>query len=148
MNPSPIQVVQLFTFVEVTLVQYATVAGCLAAKAKPKTVNKVEVVIEEHSQRQRQKPALLHRDPKAKDPIDAPLLPVLLRLIQSQQSQRRLAKEVEKGKKGKSEQKPEKRRQQCIPSYRGTCKRRGHCNYEHQVDGDGKPTPVRPGILG
>ena len=47
MNPSPTENVKLFTFVEVTLVQYAVVAGHLpgvaaaAVKAKPKKVNKV-----------------------------------------------------------------------------------------------------------
>ena len=48
MNPSPTEIVELFSFVEVTLVQYATVVGHLsgvsaaAVKAKPKKVNKVE----------------------------------------------------------------------------------------------------------
>ena len=52
-----------------------------------------------------------------------------------------------KGKKGKVEQKPEKRHQQCIPLYRGNCKKGDHCNYKRQVDGDGKPIPVEPEIL-
>ena len=52
-----------------------------------------------------------------------------------------------KGKEGKSEQKPEKRRQQCIPFYRGICKKGDQCNYEHQVDRDGEPIPVGPEIL-
>ena len=53
MKPSPAEIVELFTFVEVTLVQYATVAGHLpgvaaaAVKAMPKKVNKVEVTCEE-----------------------------------------------------------------------------------------------------
>ena len=48
MNPSPTEIVDLFTFVEVTLIQYATVAGhfpgvaATSAKAKPKKINKVE----------------------------------------------------------------------------------------------------------
>ena len=52
-NPSPTDVVELFTFVEATLVQYATVAWHLpgvsaaAVKAKPKKVNKVEATREE-----------------------------------------------------------------------------------------------------
>ena len=33
------------------------------------------------------------------------------------------------------------------PFYRGTCKKGDHCNYEHQVDGDGKPIPVGPELL-
>ena len=50
MNPSPTEIVGLFTFVQVTLIQSATVAGqfpgvaAASAKAKPKKVNKVEVV--------------------------------------------------------------------------------------------------------
>ena len=53
MNPSPTDIVELFTFVEVTLVQYATVAGHLpgvaaaAAKLRQKKVNEVEVAQEE-----------------------------------------------------------------------------------------------------
>ena len=101
MNSSPSEVVELFTFVEVTRVQYATVVGHFH-----------EV---KNSRRKKRKPALLHRDPKAKDPIKAHLLPVLVRLIQNQQNQRRQAKEVEEGKKDKSEQKPEKQRQMVHP---------------------------------
>ena len=52
-----------------------------------------------------------------------------------------------KGKKGKPEQKPEKRRQQCIPFCRGACEKGDHCNYEHQVYSDGQPIPVGPEIL-
>ena len=45
MNPSPSEIVELFTFVEVTLIQYATVAGhfpgvaAASAKTNPKKVN-------------------------------------------------------------------------------------------------------------
>ena len=54
MNPSPTGIMELCTFVEVALVQYATVAGHLpgvsaaAAQVKPK---KVEVVQEEPERR-------------------------------------------------------------------------------------------------
>ena len=53
MNPSPTEIVELFSFVEVTLIQYATVAGhfpsmnASSVKAKAKRVNKVEVPVEE-----------------------------------------------------------------------------------------------------
>ena len=53
MNPGPTEIVELFTFVEVTLVRYATVAGhfpgvaAAAVKAKPKKPNNVEVAIED-----------------------------------------------------------------------------------------------------
>ena len=53
MNPSPTEIAELFSFVEVTLIQYATVAGhfpgvaASSVKPKPKKVNKVEVTPEE-----------------------------------------------------------------------------------------------------
>ena len=53
MNPSPTEIVELFSFVEATLIQYATVAGhfpnatVASVKAKPKKANKVEVPAEE-----------------------------------------------------------------------------------------------------
>ena len=46
MNPSPTEIVELFSFVEVTLIQYATVAGhfpgvtAALVKPKPKKINK------------------------------------------------------------------------------------------------------------
>ena len=43
-----------------------------------------------------------------------------------------------KGKKGKGETK----NQQCIPFFRGICKKGDHCNYEHQEDSEGKPLSV------
>ena len=53
MNPSPTEIVELFVFVEVTLIQYATVAGhfpgvnASSVKPKPKKVNKVEITSDE-----------------------------------------------------------------------------------------------------
>ena len=53
MNPSPTEIVELFSFVEVTLIQYATVAGhfpgvvASSVKPKPKKANKVEVTSDE-----------------------------------------------------------------------------------------------------
>ena len=50
MNPSPTEIVELFSFVEVTLIQYATVAGrfpgvaASSVKPNPKKANKLEVV--------------------------------------------------------------------------------------------------------
>ena len=52
-----------------------------------------------------------------------------------------------KGKRNKSEPRPEKRKQQCIPFFRGICQRGDQCKYEHQVDNEGKPIPVGPEIL-
>ena len=31
--------------------------------------------------------------------------------------------------------------------FRGSCKKSGSCNYEHQVDAEGKPIPVGPAFL-
>ena len=55
MNPSPTKIVELFSFVEVTLIQYATIAGhfpnananASSVKAKPKRANKVETLTED-----------------------------------------------------------------------------------------------------
>ena len=53
MNPSPTEIVELFSFVEATLIQYATIAGhfpsptAASVKAKPKKANKVEIPSEE-----------------------------------------------------------------------------------------------------
>ena len=52
-----------------------------------------------------------------------------------------------KGKRGKSEPRPEKRKQQCIYFFRGTCQRGEQCKYEHQVGDDGQPVPVAPEII-
>ena len=41
----------------------------------------------------------------------------------------------------------EKRKQQCIPFFRGTCQKGVQCRYEHQVDNEGRPVPVGPEIL-
>ena len=97
MNPSPTDIVELFTFVEVTLVQYATDAGHLhgvsaaAAKVKPKKVNKVEVVQEE---------------PPKKDSQAYPTTPRPKGHAEPTTESKRAGKSAGKCKKGK----PEKRR--------------------------------------
>ena len=54
MNPSPSEIVELFTWKSRSLIQYATVAGhfpgvaAASAKTKPKKVNKLEAAVEEH----------------------------------------------------------------------------------------------------
>ena len=50
-----------------------------------------------------------------------------------------------KGTKGKPER--ETSCQQCTPFFRGNCKKGDQCNYEHQVDADGNPTPLGPEFL-
>ena len=55
MNPNPSDIVELFSFVEVTLIRYATVAGRFpgvttsSVKPKAKKANKAEVTSEEPS---------------------------------------------------------------------------------------------------
>ena len=71
MNPSPSEIVDLFSFVEVTLIQYATVAGhfpgvtAASVKPKPKKANKVEVAMEEQPKEETQASATTPK-PKAK----------------------------------------------------------------------------------
>ena len=73
MNPNATDIVELFTFVDVTLAQYATVAGHLsgvaaaAAKVEQKKVNKVEGVQEEPPKEDPQACAITPR-PKSKRP--------------------------------------------------------------------------------
>ena len=52
-----------------------------------------------------------------------------------------------KGKRGRSESRPERRKQQCIYFFRGSCQRGDQCRYEHQVGEDGQPVPVAPEII-
>ena len=96
MNPSPTEIVELFSFVEVTKGN--------AQQTPTKAENK---------------------------PADA----------------KKGGKGGGKGKRGKSEPRVEKRKQQCIHFFRGTCQRGDQCRYEHQVGDDGRPVPVGPEIL-
>ena len=72
MNPSPSEIVDLFSFVEVTLIQYATVArhfpGVTASsvKPKPKKVNKAEVAPEESIKTETQANATTPTTPRPK----------------------------------------------------------------------------------
>ena len=60
MNPSPSEIVDLFSFVEVTLTQYAAVAGrfpgvtAASAKPRPKKASQVEVAVEEQPKEETQ----------------------------------------------------------------------------------------------
>ena len=152
MNPSPTEIVELFTFVEVTLneslIQYATVAGhfpgvtATSAKAKRKKVNKVEVAAEDQPKGEPQTHAVTPK-PQSKGqgrgspPVSPPKDP-------KPSDAKKGGKGGGKGKRNKSESRPEKRKQQCIPFLRGICKMGDQCNYEHQVDDEGKPIPVGP----
>ena len=69
MNPSPTEIVELFVFVEVTLIQYAAVAGhfpgvnASSVKPKPKKVNKVEVTSDEDKASPQSAPAKVENKP-------------------------------------------------------------------------------------
>ena len=71
MNPSPTKIVELFSFVEVTLIQYATVGrfpgvNSSSVKPKPKKANKVEVTTDEPSRGETQINATTPSTPRPK----------------------------------------------------------------------------------
>ena len=72
MNPSPTEIVELFSFVEVSLIQYATVAGhfpgvaASSVKPKPKKANKVEVASDEPTKGEGQVNATTPTTPRPK----------------------------------------------------------------------------------
>ena len=154
MNPSPTEIVDLFVLVEATLTQYATVAGhfpgvnASSVKPKPKKANKVEVTSDEPKgdvQVNATTPTTPRPKPKAQAKASPQATPP--RVENKPPEARREGKGSGKGKRGKSEPYVQKRKQQCIYFYRGTCQRRDQCRYEHQVGDDGRPVPVGPEIL-
>ena len=72
MNPSPTEIVEIFSFVGVTLIQYATVAGHFpgdtdsSVKPKSKKVNKAEVSPEEPNKEETQINATTPTTPRPK----------------------------------------------------------------------------------
>ena len=146
-NPSPIEIVELFSFVEVTLIQYATVAGHLpgvtasSVKPEPKKVNKVGVAPEESIKSEPQANATAPTTPRPK------AIGSLAKVESKSPDARKGGKGGGKGKRGKSEPRTEKRKQQCIHFCRGTCQRGDQGRNEHQVGEDGRPIPVGPEIL-
>ena len=95
MNPSPTAIIELFTFVEVTLVQYATVAGhfpgvaAATGKTKPKKANAVCAVtpglrVKDLTEAHPVSPAKADQEvsPKAKTAV----YPFLLRHVQERRS--------------------------------------------------------------
>ena len=155
MNPSPTEIVELFSFVEVTLIQYATVAGhfpgvaASSVKPKPKKANNVEVPVDEPPKGETQVNATVPTTPRPKPKAQAKgsPQPSPAKVESKPQDARRGGKGGGKGKRGKSEPRTEKRRQQCIHFFRGACQRGDQCRYEHQVGEDGQPVPVGPEIL-
>ena len=154
MNPSPTEIVELFSFVEATLIQYATVAGhfpsatVASVKAKPKKANKVDVPTEEtkgETQANATGPITPRPKPKVQPKNAAQPTPPKTEPKPPEQSKG--GKGAGKGKRGRSESRPEKRKQQCIYFFRGTCQRGDKCKYEHQVGDDGQLVPVAPEII-
>ena len=154
MNPSPTEIVELFSFVEATLIQYATVAGhfpmatAASVKARPKKANKAEVLTEEmKGETQANATGPITPRPKAKVQPKNAAQPTPPKAEPKPPEQNKGGKGTGKGKRGRSESRPEKRRQQCIHFFRGTCQRGDKCKYEHQVGDDGQPVPVAPEII-
>ena len=130
MNPSPTEIVELFSFVEATLIQYATVAGhfpsaaAASVKAKPKRANKVEVPVEEvKSETQANATGPITPRPKAKVQPKNAAQPTPPKAEQKPPEQTKGGKGSGKGKRGRSESRLEKRNQQCIYFFRGNCQR-------------------------
>ena len=155
MNPSPTEIVELFSFVEVTLIQCATVAGhfpgvaASSVKPKPKRANKLEVAPDEPIKGETQvnatTPTTPRPKPKAQPKGTSQSSPV--KVENKPPDAKKGGKGGGKGKRGKSEPRMDKRKQQCIHFFRGTCQRGDQCRYEHQIGDDGQPVPVGPEIL-
>ena len=118
MNPSPTEIVELFSFVESTLIQYATIAGLFpsataaSVKAKPKTANKVEIPVEEikgETQANATVPTTPRPKPKAQPKNGAQPKPP--KVEAKPPEQKKGGKGSGKGKRGRSESRPEKRKQ-------------------------------------
>ena len=151
MNPSPSEIVELFSFVEVALIQYATVAGhfpevtASSVKPKPKKINKAEVTPEESTKEETQANATAPTTPKPKAKGQARgTSQTSPAKVETKPPEVKKGGKGGEGKRGKSEPRPEKRKQQCIPFFRGTCQKGDQCRYEHQVGEDGRPIPVGP----
>ena len=142
-------------FVEVTLIQYATVAGhfpgvnASSVKPKPKKANKVEITSDEPSKGETQINATTPTTPRPKPKAQPKAYPqsTPARAETKPPENKKEGKGSGKGKRGKSEPRMEKRKQQRIHFFRGTCQRGDQCRYEHQVSDDGRPVPVGPEIL-
>ena len=154
MNPSPTKIVELFTVVEVTLVQYATVAGhfpgvaaAAVKKTKSRKANKVDFVVEEQPKEDFEVCAVTP-GPKSKGPRrgSPPTSPPKTDLKPPEAKKGGKGGE---GKRSKSEPRPENESSSAYCSTGESAKREitVHCNYEHQVDSNGNLVPVGPEIL-
>ena len=126
MNPSPTEIVELFSFVEVTSIQYATVAGHLpgvaasSVKPKPKRANKVEVAPDEPTKGETQihatAPTTPRPQPKAQQKGNSQSSPA--KVESKPPDAKKGGKGGGKGKRGKSEPRMDKRKQHCIHFFR------------------------------
>ena len=153
MNPNPTEIVELFVFVEVKLIQYATVAGHFpsvsASSVKPKPKKKVEVTSDEPSKGEAHINATTPNTPRPKPKAHPKAYPqgTPTRVEPKPPENKKEGKGSGKGKRGKFEPRVEKRKQQCIHFFRGSCQKGDQCRYEHQTGEDGRPVPVGPEIL-
>ena len=128
-----------------------TITGVNASsvKPKPKKANKVEITSDEPSKGETQINATAPTTPRPKPKAQPKASPqtTLAKVENILPETKKEGKGSGKGKRGKSEPRVEKRKQQCIYFFRGTCQRGDQCKYEHQVGDDGRPVPVGPEIL-
>ena len=119
-------------------------------KPKPKKANKVEITSDEPSKGETQINATTPTTPRPKPKVQPKAYPhpqgTPAKVETKPPENKKEGKGSGKGKRGKSEPRMEKRKQQCIHFFRGTCQRGDQCRYEHQVGG-WKPVPVGPEIL-
>ena len=120
MNPSPSEIVDVFSFVEVTLIQYATVAGhfpgvtASSVKPKPKKAKKSR-----GNCGRRLKLMPQHPSQRLKDKDEAHLRQAQPKLNLNRLKPRKVAK-VEARESLESQSQNQKRgKQQCIPFFRG-----------------------------
>ena len=148
---------ELFSFVEATLIQYATIAGhfpsanASSVKAKPKRANKVEIPAEDSKVRLRQMLLCqLHQDQNPKAQPKNSAQPAHQRQKLNHPSKRREVRAMVKVSVDALSPDLRSASRQCIHFFRGTCQRGDQCKYEHQVGDDGQllpPVPVTPEII-
>ena len=147
MSPSPTEIVELVVFVEVTLIQYATVAGhfpgvnASSVKPKPKKANKVEITSDEPKgeiEVSATTPTTPRPKPKAQPKASPQATPTKVEK-QNRLKSRKKAREVERGSAGNLNPVWKRESSNASISLEETCQRGDQCRCEHQVGDDGKP---------
>ena len=108
----------------------------------PKKANKVEIISDEPSKGETQINATAPTHPDQSRRLSQRPQSTPARVENKPPENKKEGKGSGKGKRGKSEPRVEKRKQQCIHFFRGTCQRGDQCRYEHQVGDDGRPVPT------